>query len=98
MLSEIVYTETYKFTLAALIKNVESFYGHAFAEKLLDRIDLIVEKIVVNPFMFQAIPIDPKFRRVVISRQSSLVYEVAETKIILLYIFDNRQDPLWTDF
>ncbi len=80
-----------------LIANVEGAYGSSVTEKLLHRIDDIVNKIVSNPYMFQAIPIDSQFRRAVISSQSSLVYEVTETKIILLYIFDNRQDSLWTN-
>ena len=95
MINEVVYTETYKFTLTALINNVEGAYGVSSAEKLLDRIDGIVEKITINPYLFQAIPIDNCFRRAVISRQSSLVYEVTDTKIVLLYIFDNRQDSFW---
>ena len=83
MIREVVYTETYKITLAALINQVENGYGVSYAEKLLDRIDGIVEKIIENPQLFQAIPIDTQFRRSVISRQSSLVYEVTETRIIL---------------
>ena len=95
MISEVVYTETYKITLTAIVENVEKAYGTRSVEKLLDRIDRIVEKIIVNPYLYQAIPIDTPFRRAVISRQSSLVYEITDTKIILLYIFDNRQEPFW---
>jgi hypothetical protein len=96
MITEVVYTETYRITLTALIGGVENAYGIPTAEKLLDRIDQIVEKVIINPYLCQAIPVDTRYRRAVISAQSSLVYEVAETKIILLYIFDNRQDPAWT--
>jgi hypothetical protein len=96
MVTEVVYTETYKITLALLINNVELAFGTSTAEKLLDRIDGIVKKIITNPNLYQAIPLDTRYRRAIISRQSSLVYEVTETKIILLYIFDNRQDPAWT--
>ncbi|HEY4325364.1 MAG TPA: hypothetical protein VGN20_15300 [Mucilaginibacter sp.] len=95
MINEVVYTDTYKITLTAVINSVENAYGVASAEKLLDRIDRIVAKIVVNPYLYQAVPVDTRFRRAVISGQSSLVYEVTDTKIILLYIFDNRQDPFW---
>ena len=95
MINEVVYTETYKITLIAVINSVEGSYGTSSAEKLLNRIDRIVDKIIINPYLYQAIPIDSQFRRAVISRQSSLVYEVTETKIILLYIFDNRHDPHW---
>jgi len=96
MINEIIYTDTYKITLIALTDRVEKSHGTSSVEKLLDRIDSIVEKIVINPYLFQAIPIDTRYRRAVISRQSSLVYEVTDTKIILLYIFDNRQDPVWS--
>ena len=96
MIAEVVYTETYKFTLITLINNVESAYGTSSTEYLLHWIDRMVKQIVLDPWLFQAIPVDDRFRRAVISRQSSLVYEVAETRIILLYIFDNRQDPVWT--
>ncbi len=95
MITEVVYTETYKITLTLLVNNVEMGFGTSSAEKLLDRIDRIVEKIIINPYLYQAIPVHSRYRRAVISRQSSLVYEVTETKIILLYIFDNRQDPAW---
>ena len=95
MVIEVVYSETYKITLTAVINNVENAYGTPSAEKLLDRIDRIVEKIIVNPYLYQAIPVDIRYRRAVISRQSSLVYEVTETKVILLYIFDNRQESVW---
>lgn len=95
MISEVVYTETYKITLTAVITHVENDYGTLVANKLLNRIDRIVEKIIKNPNLYQAIPVDPRFRRAVISSQSSLVYEVTQTKIILLYIFDNRQDPVF---
>lgn len=96
MISEIVYTETYKITLAELVKNLEAGYGLSVVDRFFDRIDDIVQKIKKSPYLFQAIPVDTRFRRVVISPQSSLVYEVTESKIILLYIFDNRQDPMWT--
>jgi hypothetical protein len=33
MIAEVVYTETYKFTLTALINNVEGAYGTSSAEK-----------------------------------------------------------------
>jgi hypothetical protein len=95
MINEVVYTDTYKITLAAVINNVESGYGHSSAEKLLNRIDRIVKKIILNPYLYQALPVDIRYRKAVISSQSSLVYEITDTKIILLYIFDNRQDPFW---
>jgi hypothetical protein len=57
MMKEVVYTETYKITLSAVIDGIEQSYGTATAAKLLNRIDGVVNKIVINPFIFQAIPL-----------------------------------------
>lgn len=86
MIKEIEYTETYKETLSAIISIVGRDWG--------ERYD-VVEKIRTHPYLFQAIPINPKYRRCVISKQTSLVYEVTDSKIIHLYLFDNRQEPFW---
>jgi hypothetical protein len=61
MISEVVYTETYKITLIEVVNSVEKSYGASSAEKLLDRIDRVVEKIIVNPYLYQAIPADIRF-------------------------------------
>lgn len=55
MIGEVVYTEACKFTLTALITGVENSYGTPFAEKLLNRNDGIVKKIIktlisIRPF------------------------------------------------
>jgi hypothetical protein len=91
----IVYTDTYPITLTATIKQIEEGFGTTVADKFLERLDEIVSKISVDPQLYQALPVDDRHRRAVISRQSSLVYETTPTKIILLYIFDNRQEPFW---
>ncbi|MDB5030056.1 hypothetical protein [Mucilaginibacter sp.] len=44
MTAEVVYTDTYKITLIAVINYVENNYGASSAGKLLDRIDRIVKK------------------------------------------------------
>ena len=70
MVNEVVYTETYKITLSTIISYVENHYGNLSALKLLNRIDRIIKKIVINPYLYQVIPVDTMFRRAVISRQS----------------------------
>lgn len=91
----IEYTETYKQTLRATIDIIESGWGDRYVNRFIKKLDDIVEKISISPYLFQAIPTDSRFRRCVISKQTSLVYEVTASKIILLYLFDNRQEPLW---
>ncbi|MFC3199059.1 hypothetical protein ACFOET_15650 [Parapedobacter deserti] len=95
MIKKIEYTETYKETLSATVSIIERDWGDRYVNRFLNQLDDVVEKIQTYPYLFQAIPINPKYRRCVISKQTSLVYEVTDSKIILLYLFDNRQEALW---
>lgn len=95
MIKKIEYTKTYKETLSAIVSIIERDWGTRYVNRFLDRLDDVVEKIQTHPYLFQAIPVNPKYRRCVVSKQTSLVYEVTDSKIILLYLFDNRQEPFW---
>lgn len=95
MVRSIEYTETYKETLLATVGTIEASWGEIHVGQFLDKLDNLVEMIRKHPYIFQSLPLHPKYRRCVISKQTSLVYTVTDSSIILLYLFDNRQDPFW---
>lgn len=45
--------------------------------------------------MFKATVIDVNVRIATITKQTSLFYEVKDDHIILLFFYDNRQDPIF---
>lgn len=92
---EIEYTQTYKETLSAIVLLIEKRWGERQVNRFLDQLDDVVKKIQMYPYLYQATPVNPKYRKCVVSKQTSLVYELSESKIILLYLFDNRQEPFW---
>ena len=93
MVKTIEYTKTYKETLSAIVSIIESDWGNRYVNRFLDQLDDAVRKIQMYPYLFQELPINQKYRRCVISKQTSLIYEVTDSKVILLYLFDNRQEP-----
>jgi len=93
MIKKIEYTDTYKETLSAIVEIIENDWGDKYVNRFLNQLDRVVAKIKTYPYLFQALPINQNYRRCVISKQTSLVYEVSDSKIILLYLFDNRQEP-----
>lgn len=95
MIRTIEYTETYRDTLLATTSIIERSWGKIYVEKFLDKLDDLLLLIKKHPYIHQALPSYPEYRRCVISKQTSLVYAVQDSKIILLYLFDNRQEPLW---
>lgn len=64
-------------------KEVESFKN-----KLSRQIDLIIS----NPKMFPVSSHVPRLRKAVLSKQTSIYYEISNSQIYLAYIFINKKD------
>lgn len=90
---QLEYTQTYKDTLSAVVSIIDREWGKRYTDNFLNQLDSAVEKIRKHPYLCQALDINSKYRRYVISKQTSLVYEVNDVKITLLYLYDNRQEP-----
>lgn len=59
-----------------------------FKEKLSKQIDLIKR----NPRMFPVSTFQPRLRKAVLSRQTSIFYEIGDNVIYLAYVFVNYQN------
>lgn len=59
-----------------------------FKKKLRKQLALIVK----NPFMFPSTELRANLRKAVLSRQTSIFYEVSEQTIFLVYLHLNKQD------
>lgn len=59
-----------------------------FKKKLSKQIDLI-EK---NPKLFPLSDYNPRLRKAVMSKQTTIFYELSGTVIYLVYLFNNKQD------
>ncbi len=77
---------------AELLKYIESEYGLESALNFMDKTDEVVNSIATFPNSGIATKKE-KIRMYVITRQTSLLYEVNEERIELLHFWDNRQDP-----
>lgn len=91
----VVYTpkakETLKLVRVFLIEN----WGEQSATNFLEKCDVLINLIVNQPLMFKATVIDVNVRIATITKQTSLFYEVKDDHIILLFFYDNRQDPVF---
>ncbi len=81
------------------INNLESILGYLqirwtsrevdqFKIRLSKQLDLIVH----NPKLFPKSDYNPKLRKAVLSKQTTLFYEISGTTITLVYLFNNQQD------
>ncbi len=60
-----------------------------FKWKLSSQLDIISK----FPNLFPASQINPNLRKAVLSRQTTLFYQVHNKKIYIVYLFDTRQNP-----
>jgi plasmid stabilization system protein ParE len=59
-----------------------------FKKQLSKQLDLITN----NPKLFPKSDCNPRLRKAVLSKQTTIFYEISETIINLVYLFNNRQD------
>jgi len=77
---------------AEILKHLESEYGLESALKFMDKTDEVVNSI--STFPKSGIPTKKeKIRKIVITKQTSLLYEINQQKIELLHFWDTRQNP-----
>ena len=59
-----------------------------FKKKLSHQLDLIIQ----NPFLFPASIRRPRLRKAVLSKQTTIFYEIIEETVFLAYIHLNKKD------
>ena len=63
--------------------------------QFINRVELVLKAIRRNPYLFSASTVNKKVRRAFIDKNNSLFYSLNtnERSIVLLTLYDNRQDP-----
>ena len=78
--------------LKGIISYLESEWSEkevvAFKKKLSRQLDLIV----MNPKLFPVSDFQPRLRKAVLSKQTTIFYELKDTEIHIAYLFSNKMD------
>lgn len=80
-------------TFDIIIELIESKWGFVSAQKFVRSANHTIVILASHPEMFVAVK-GQTVRRAFITKQTSLFYEITEHEIILLYFWDNRQEPI----
>ena len=81
-------------TLYAVLLFVKLKWGEKAKDKLKKIIVKKLRLIASQPYMFEASSVNNNVRKGHISKQTSFFYEVNDDYIMILYFWDNRQDPI----
>ena len=91
---KIVLTDTAKFTLQAIFDTIEYKFNPTIADAFLHKVEKILTLVAATPEMFKSSPLSKNVRIGFISKQTSFFYQINNNTIVILYFWDNRQEPL----
>jgi len=79
------------------LKEIVSYFESQWTEKELQKFAQLLDKrlssIERNPHLFPLINYSENMRRSVLSKQTTIFYQVVNTDIRIICLFDNRQNP-----
>jgi len=94
----VIISETAYKTFEAMCAQVNERLGakalNDFKKNAIKTLDLISS----SPFMYKETEFDPNIRQGLIKKISSVFYEVKSDRIEVLFFWDNRQEPMFSDF
>ncbi|WP_269226525.1 type II toxin-antitoxin system RelE/ParE family toxin [Flavobacterium eburneipallidum] len=94
MKREVVITPRAKIEFQNVFNYLESKWNEKTKKKFSNKINSIINLILENPELFPVSGINKKIRKAVISKQSTLFYHYNSKHIIILSVFDTRQNPI----
>ncbi len=94
MVWEVLISETAAETFEAIRTQILQRLGNKAVEDFERNTLRILKLIQQSPFMFKETKLDPNIRKGLIKKRSSVFYEVKSNIIIVLFFWDNRQDPV----
>lgn len=91
---ELIFTNKATEMLISVALFIEQKWNLKEAEKFLSKAHQTFNLILKFPYIFKASTLDPNIRIGIIAKHCSFFYEVKKTEIIILFLWDNRQEPI----
>lgn len=79
--------------LEILFEYLEIEWSEKVKNDFLEKLNSAIKVIEIKPESFPASSFDVKLRKCVVTKQTSLLYEIQDDFIFILNIIDNRQNP-----
>lgn len=87
------FSKTAEKDLGTVLSFIEARWSKKSKEIYLVKFEKAISIISMNPEIFPKSSINKKYRKCVITKQSSLLYSFGSNEIRIHTVFDTRQDP-----
>ena len=91
---QIIWSKNAQITFEAGVVYLEDNFGVNIAKKFIAKTNSSIQVISSFPNLYKAISLKQNVRKATISKICSFYYEVNEDTIVILYFWDNRQEPI----
>lgn len=81
------------FKLEKLLEYLEVEWSENSKNTFLNHLKSKIELIKSNPQVYQASSLEPELRKCVVTKQTTILYEIQHDTIFILNVIDTRQDP-----
>jgi len=88
----VAWTPEAKETFEHTVNMIENKWGTRSAEKFVWNAHKIISTIAIQPYIFKW-SFAQNTRQAIITKQTSMFYEVHSSHILILFFWDNRQEP-----
>ena len=90
---KIRFSELAAYKLQLITKYLEYEWNVSVKENFVSKLNTTIKNIAVSPKMYPASMLDKNLRKCVLTKHTSIFYEIQKEAIFILTIIDNRQDP-----
>ena len=89
----VAWTDEAKETFEHIVSQIEAKWGSRSTEKFVKEAHKTINTLTTQPYIFKASPAE-NIRQAIITRQTSMFYEVHASHLTILFFWDNRQAPI----
>ena len=89
---KVVWTDEAIDNLEAILDYLDHVWTQREVDNFKKKLGKKIELIEQNPKIFPVSAYNPRLRKAVLSRQTTIFYEIADHVINLVYLFNSKQD------
>ncbi len=90
---KIRWTSNFYSDFSQIVSFITERWGNKSAEDFINRVDIYINMLKLFPHLGKIIHYQRQIRALIISKQITIICRIKSDNIIILNLFDNRQDP-----
>jgi plasmid stabilization system protein ParE len=91
---EVIFSKRANETFDLIQTQLLTRWGTGIVIKFEQRTWKIIKSISNTPYIYQSIKTNVEVRKAVIHKNCSLFYKIREKRVVILFFWDNRQEPI----